>query len=165
MDKKETQQQYQKQYYQDHKKEYLERSRKWKRENPEKYKEINDRYWGRNPEKLKEVKKKWFRENFNKRLLAQAKNSSKAKGMEFNLELSDIIIPDLCPYLGIKLDVEVYQGRIPNRASIDRIDSSKGYIKGNVQILSNLANRMKNNATKEQLLTFAYNVIKLHEEI
>ena len=61
-----------------------------------------------------------------------------------------------CPILGTTLRRNV--GRADQRndsAQLDRIDSSKGYIPGNIQVISGLANRMKNNATKEELRKFA----------
>jgi len=55
------------------------------------------------------------------------------------------------------------KGRLPNSPSLDRIDPTKGYIKGNVEVISNLANTMKQNATPEELLAFAREVIKRYE--
>lgn len=93
----------------------------------------------------------------------RAKENSKMKGCEFNLGVEDIIIPKKCPYLGIEICFGVQNRGQDNYYSIDRIDSTKGYVKGNVQVISLLANTMKNKATNEELITFAENVLKIHK--
>ena len=56
-----------------------------------------------------------------------------------------------CPIMG----TEFIRGEPRNNSpSLDRIDNDKGYVLGNIQIISNLANKMKHNATKEQLERF-----------
>jgi hypothetical protein len=93
----------------------------------------------------------------------RAKESSKQRNKEFNLTIDDIIIPIHCPYLNVELITSFEDTNHSNYYSIDRIDSSKGYVKGNIQIISLLANIMKNNATTEQLITFSQNVLKIHK--
>lgn len=78
------------------------------------------------------------------------RHKSKKLGLPFNLEKSDIIVPEYCPVLGIKLEYNPKQPRW-NSASVDRIIPSKGYVKGNIIVVSNLANTIKNMATIEQL--------------
>ena len=84
------------------------------------------------------------------RLLNYARRNAKRRGEECSLELKDIIIPEYCPVLGIKLEPgsHSHQDCSP---SVDRIDSTKGYSKDNVWIISARANRIKNNATIEEI--------------
>lgn len=92
-----------------------------------------------------------------KYLLRQAKNNSKKKNIEFSIDQADIIIPEFCPVLNIPLSFEVGGDNSP---SIDRIDSSKGYIKGNVKVVSWRANNLKSNAQIWEL----ENIIKYMKE-
>jgi hypothetical protein len=58
------------------------------------------------------------------RLFNAAKTRATAKGREFSIEVTDIHIPALCP---------VFKTPMVS-PSVDRIDSSKGYIKGNASV-------------------------------
>ena len=82
-----------------------------------------------------------------KRVYQRIKSRAKRDNLEFDLELTDIVIPTHCPVFGVKL---VY-GDKDWTYSVDRLDPSKGYVKGNVSIISNKANRTKNNATLQDL--------------
>lgn len=81
-----------------------------------------------------------------------AKKRAKQKGLDFNIELEDIPkIPKYCPVLGIEIKSNTTHSPLDSSPSLDRIDSTKGYIKGNVRIISNRANRIKADATIEEL--------------
>ena len=92
--------------------------------------------------------------------------NSRKHGTEHTIKVVDILLPETCKYLGIRLDYRCASVRGSLRAwnapSIDRIDPSRGYVPGNIQVISDLANRMKTDATIEQMLEFAKNVIRLH---
>ena len=93
----------------------------------------------------------------------RAYNRARAKGIPFDLEVSDIIIPEVCPILGIPIkENRGKPGAYKDSISIDKIEPSKGYTKGNIQVMSQLANQMKGSATPEQLLTFAHYIIKTY---
>lgn len=69
------------------------------------------------------------------------------------------IVPDRCPVFN-KRFVERGAGFSNWSPSIDKIDPKKGYVRGNIQIISMLANCMKRNATPKELHTFAQWVLK-----
>lgn len=79
--------------------------------------------------------------------------------MEFDIEYNDIIQNTHCPYLGIELTEIMGQGIVWSNKSIDRIDNTLGYVKGNVEVISWKANSIKSNATIEELLLFSKGVI------
>ena len=90
-----------------------------------------------------------------RQILNRTKCRARKSGTEFNLELKDIIIPTKCPILDI--DIFVCEGGMKdNSPSIDRIDNNKGYIKGNIQIISNRANRIKSDSSLEELEKLFY---------
>lgn len=91
----------------------------------------------------------------------RAKQRCKETGREFSIEVSDIDIPDICPILGIELNMNSGKsGAYRNSPSLDRIDNSRGYTKDNIQVVSQLANAMKCHASNEELHKFAQWVLK-----
>lgn len=91
-------------------------------------------------------------------IIRNSKYCAKRRGIEFNLKYTDFELPKFCPILGIEIEYGVgYNGNAPQHATLDRIDNSKGYIPGNVMIISRLANAMKNEASFQQLQDFIKN--------
>lgn len=107
----------------------------------------------------KEEQAKWRKAHPKTKLICSAKARAKRDGIEFSISIKDFKVPKNCPLLGIRLTNIVGKGRLPSNISLDRIDNTKGYIKGNVWVVSDLANRMKQNATSEQLKQFAKNIL------
>jgi hypothetical protein len=68
------------------------------------------------------------------------------------------IAPECCPVFGQPLTRGGKDFR--NSPSIDRIDPRLGYMRGNIQIISNKANAMKQDATPTELQRFAEWVLK-----
>ena len=85
-----------------------------------------------------------------KLLYSNIKSRCKRIGREFSIELEDILIPEKCPVFGFDLKREDRQTWMC-APSVDRIDSSKGYIKGNITVVSRRANIIKRDATIEEL--------------
>lgn len=83
-------------------------------------------------------------------LYKNIKSRCKRIGREFSIELEDIIIPEKCPVFGFDLKREDKQTWMC-APSVDRVDNSKGYIKGNVTVVSRRANILKKDATLEEL--------------
>lgn len=81
----------------------------------------------------------------------RAKISAEKRGLQFNLDPSDIVYPDFCPVLGIRIEQNSIKGPIDSSPSLDRIFPERGYVKGNIRVISQRANRIKNDSTSEEL--------------
>jgi hypothetical protein len=99
-------------------------------------------------------------------LLHAARSRCAAKGMEFAITIDDLKpIPTVCPILGIRL---IYGGRMRGyacraSASIDRMDNSRGYVPGNVRIISWRANKLRSDGTLKELVAIAADAVLLAE--
>lgn len=108
-----------------------------------KRKERSDAYfskWGDTNQDLYEIKRAKWRGK---------KANAKRAGVEFTIPFKDIIFPTHCPILGFELDYEAEE-RQENSPSFDRIDPSKGYVTGNVMVISWRANRIKNDGSAQE---------------
>ena len=82
------------------------------------------------------------------------------KNIEFSITVADIDWVDTCVVLGTKLNYFSVGGRKRDTASFDRKNPEKGYVKGNVFVISNYANMKKSDMNIEQLermLSYARN--------
>ena len=77
---------------------------------------------------------------------------------DYNLKFEDLEFPTHCPVSGMELDYCLCtkgdgKKRL-NGASLDRIDSSLGYVRGNVRIISWLANYWKSNLEEKEFFFY-----------
>ena len=84
------------------------------------------------------------------KLFNSARTRAKREELNFNLDISDIIIPEYCPILKIPLFKGVGKP-VHNSPTLDKINNELGYIKGNIRVISYRANTMKSNCTIEIL--------------
>jgi hypothetical protein len=129
-----------KKYYQDNKEKRVANSKKYRQDNKE---------------KIAETFKKYRQDNKEKLIVSRAKTRANKNNVPFDIDEDYIkkIWPkhNICPIFKIKLEQSnLHTG--DQSPSLDRIIPKLGYVKGNVQIMSSKANRIKNNATFEELI-------------
>lgn len=118
-----------------------------------------------------ERKASWYQEKISKMstedrlklMVKRAKSRAELKNVDFNITWEDIKYTDICPILEIPLnwgETSNEGGRNIDTPSLDRIDPKLGYIKGNVKIISTLANMMKSSANRNQIQMFCKNIFK-----
>lgn len=105
------------------------------------YKEAERR---RNAERRRDLK------TWPKMAINSIRSRAKEQGREFDLKPDDIIVPDICPVLGIPLMAGA-ETPLSNRPSVDRFDNSRGYTKDNIRVISYRANQLKRDATVDEI--------------
>lgn len=110
-------------------------------------------------EKLYLEKRRERIKNVQRYLWQRAKQRAIKYDLEFNIEESDIHVPSICPILEVPIEWGK-KGDYEYSPSLDRIDNEKGYIKGNIMVISKRANTMKNSATLQELRTFCKNILR-----
>lgn len=141
--------------------------KRWNAANSEKVRAAKARYSERNREKLNQAARarvktpetrekarayaaafrrslegnprKWL-----KQLLNSVKHRAQRTGVLFDLSVCDIETPERCPVLGVLLTYGA-AGHGPHSPSIDRITPGGSYVKGNVRIISHIANSCRQN--------------------
>lgn len=109
------------------------------------------RAWARanySTDKSKARRARWHAANHPRMMWLSAKHRAKHLNLPFTISINDIVIPKVCPVLGIELCWNRGRERTP---SIDRRDNALGYTKENVLVISMRANRIKNDATATEL--------------
>lgn len=113
-------------------------------------------YVQQNKDNRVEYNRQWEGLNHSKRPWVRAyhscKQRAKLKDAPFDLtvEYVESIWNQYCPVLGIEMSCGKNK-QTDNSPSLDRIDPTKGYVQGNVEVISLKANRMKNNGSLSEL--------------
>ena len=140
---RECQSAYDKIRYDNNNKEYFaDKFRKWSRKNAE---YVNEKSF------------QWRKNNPAKCLWSSAKQRAKVKNKPFTISFNDVVLPEFCPVLGMKLDYskttrERKGGPRRNSASLDCIIPKLGYVPGNVAVISLRANSIKTDANSQEIL-------------
>ena len=79
-----------------------------------------------------------------------AKQRARLQNVPFNIEVSDVIVPEVCPVLGCRLE-RTPKSAGPSSPSLDRIKPELGYTKGNVEVISLRANMLKSDCDVAEL--------------
>lgn len=141
-----------KEYYLLYKEEISKKNKEWRKNNKEKLSQYEKSDYRRNKnKKWRENKRSEDRCRF---VWYAAKRRAKMANVPFAISKQDIIdiFPSdgKCPMLGIELQFNNHKSE-DNSPSLDRIIPELGYVVGNIQLISYRANRIKNDATIEEL--------------
>lgn len=143
--------------------------RMWRAKNPDKVLANDLRDRGRQQEYRKSRLAKYAEYQRNSRakspkdhLVHQARARAKKASLPFDISVETIHWPTHCPVLGLELNYskepiasrKAWQVR-SNTVTLDRHVNELGYVPGNVFVISHRANRIKSDASAEELMAVA----------
>lgn len=119
------------------------------------------REYDRNRHRLRDGKADYAREKSRTPpevyMFRAAKHRAKKKGLDFTISVTDIVIPKFCPITGLELKRnEGSTNPIPTSPTLDRIDNTKGYVFGNIAVISNRANKHKSDLSLDEIRNLYY---------
>lgn len=129
----------------------------WLNRNRDKQRATVNRYYANNKEKVLKKQRETRVRNPKTCLLKNARNRAAKYGLLFDIDENDFDVPFTCPLLGYVL-MPATGVQAANSPSLDRKDPKKGYIKGNIWVISYRANMAKNDLTLEELQMLVMNL-------
>ena len=128
--------------------------REWKSKNKDKVNEINRKVKAKRPGMYRKINLESYHRTAEARwakiILNSIKGRCARKGIPFDMSEQDISIPATCPVLGIPVAMQD-GGFKDGSPSVDRLIPSKGYVRGNIRVISYRANAIKRDASLEEL--------------
>lgn len=107
-----------------------------------------------NRNKMHGYQQAWHNKDPQNGMIVKSRSNAKARGLEFTIIKEDLHWPTHCPVLGMELDYTTQRGaHRDNWPSLDRWDNSKGYVPGNVFVISWRANRIKFDCTEDEIVS------------
>lgn len=107
-------------------------------------------------------RKEWRLQRPVQTLLIETRSRARHIGVPFDLTADDLVIPETCPVLGCELRWDA-GGRTDQTPTVDRIDPTKGYVRGNVAVISWLANRLKSNCSDPSVFEAIAAYLRRHQ--
>jgi hypothetical protein len=132
----------------------IESTKRWKTEHPD-----YEREWFKRHPGYKSAWRRRARRNPDycaRELIWMARARAGKTGLEFRITVRDLMpMPETCPVLGTPINYTTPRGQGSlqenDRPTVDRIDNSKGYVPGNVAVISWRANRLKSDGSLEEM--------------
>jgi len=129
---------------------------RWRMRNPEKVRgyarSSRERRRAANPHASRDEYRKYREQHPIEYMMANARQRAKSKGVPFTITSKDLEMPTHCPvFPDIELKFAEGKERPGYIPTIDRIVPEHGYVPGNVRVISLRANRLKSDATLEEL--------------